>query len=126
MATLIDTAIHTINKLPKGSAPQANGTADVQSDKKATKSASKSKYKHVFAVHSKPQPSCLTRGAEPVPNFVGFRNLMVLMLCMLPRASLLGRARLINDTVVSNLRLMIENFKKVCTVHSLGPCTNNC
>ncbi|KAK3065328.1 hypothetical protein LTS18_001079 [Coniosporium uncinatum] len=94
MATLIDTAVHTSNKLPNGSAPQANGTADAQGDRKATKSASRSKYKHVFAVHSKLQPSCLTRGVEPVPNFVGFRNLMVLML------------------FVSNLRLMIENFKK--------------
>ncbi|PVI04616.1 diacylglycerol O-acyltransferas-like protein 1 [Periconia macrospinosa] len=51
------------------------------------------KYRHVFATHSRQQISPFTQGAE-VPSFVGFRNLMVLVL------------------IFSNLRLMIENFQK--------------
>lgn len=52
-------------------------------------------YKHAFAVHSQARTSCLTPGHEGPPlSFVGFRNLMVLVI------------------LVSNLRLMIENFRK--------------
>ncbi|KAF2481699.1 MBOAT, membrane-bound O-acyltransferase family-domain-containing protein [Neohortaea acidophila] len=51
-------------------------------------------YKHTFAVHSAARTSCLSHDATVVPSFLGFRNLMGLVL------------------VVSNLRLMIENFKK--------------
>ncbi|KAL9097505.1 MAG: hypothetical protein Q9165_000401 [Trypethelium subeluteriae] len=52
------------------------------------------KYKHAFVIHAKRRTSCLSREAESTPSFLGFRNLMVLML------------------VVSNLRLVLENFKK--------------
>ncbi|KAF2270300.1 hypothetical protein CC78DRAFT_550545 [Lojkania enalia] len=52
------------------------------------------KYRHVFATHSQTRPSCLSADAEKAPSFVGFRNLMILVL------------------IVSNLRLMIENFRK--------------
>ncbi|KAF2400788.1 diacylglycerol O-acyltransferase [Trichodelitschia bisporula] len=55
----------------------------------------RSRYNHVFAIHSQARASCLSsQDAKETPSFVGFRNLMVLML------------------VVSNLRLMIENFRK--------------
>jgi diacylglycerol O-acyltransferase-1 len=41
------------------------------------------KYNHLFAIHSKSKASCLTsQDAEETPSFVGFRNLMVLMLGM--------------------------------------------
>ena len=52
------------------------------------------KYKHTHIVHAKEKTSCLSRDSETAPSFLGFRNLMVLML------------------VVSNLRLVLENFKK--------------
>ncbi|KAF2150670.1 diacylglycerol O-acyltransferase [Myriangium duriaei CBS 260.36] len=51
-------------------------------------------YRHVFAVHSTSRTSCLSHDSTASPSFLGFRNLMALVL------------------VVSNLRLMIENFKK--------------
>ncbi|KAH8754468.1 MBOAT, membrane-bound O-acyltransferase family-domain-containing protein [Hyaloscypha finlandica] len=54
----------------------------------------KKKYRHVAAVHSKPRTSCLSHDSQVSPSFLGFRNLMVIVL------------------VVGNLRLMIENFKK--------------
>ncbi|KAG8624383.1 hypothetical protein KVT40_007450 [Elsinoe batatas] len=51
-------------------------------------------YRHTFAVHSTSRASCLSHDSHASPSFLGFRNLMALVL------------------VVSNLRLMIENFKK--------------
>jgi len=41
------------------------------------------KYKHVFPIHSKPRTSCLSHEAVEVPSFLGFRNLMVLVLSRL-------------------------------------------
>jgi diacylglycerol O-acyltransferase-1 len=40
----------------------------------------KKKYRHVAALHAKSQPSCLSHESETVPSFLGFRNLMVLVL----------------------------------------------
>ncbi|EKD21238.1 uncharacterized protein L3040_000720 [Drepanopeziza brunnea f. sp. 'multigermtubi'] len=54
----------------------------------------KKKYRHVAAAHSIPRTSCLSHDSEATPSFLGFRNLMVIVL------------------IVGNLRLMIENFKK--------------
>lgn len=54
----------------------------------------KKKYRHVAALHSKCQPSCLSRDANVSPSFLGFRNLTVLVL------------------IVMNLRLVVENFMK--------------
>ncbi|KAH9219870.1 MBOAT, membrane-bound O-acyltransferase family-domain-containing protein [Leptodontidium sp. 2 PMI_412] len=54
----------------------------------------KKKYRHVAAVHSNPRTSCLSHDSESTPSFLGFRNLMVIVL------------------IVGNLRLMLENFKK--------------
>lgn len=56
--------------------------------------AKRKPYRHTFAVHSLSRASCLSNDSHDTPSFVGFRNLMALVL------------------VVSNLRLMIENFKK--------------
>ncbi|KAI0128897.1 diacylglycerol O-acyltransferase [Xylariales sp. AK1849] len=52
------------------------------------------KYRHVAAIHSKTRPSTLSHDSEAAPSFVGFRNLMVIVL------------------VVGNLRLVIENVQK--------------
>ncbi|KAI9885519.1 MAG: hypothetical protein M1823_002701 [Watsoniomyces obsoletus] len=51
-------------------------------------------YRHLATVHSIPRTSCLSHDSTVSPSFLGFRNLMVIML------------------VVSNLRLMIENYMK--------------
>lgn len=40
----------------------------------------RSKYRHVAAYHSESRPSSLSREADVLPNFLGFRNLMVLVL----------------------------------------------
>ena len=41
-----------------------------------------SKYRHIAAVHSRARTSCLSRDTEVTPNFLGFRNLMVIVLSM--------------------------------------------
>lgn len=58
------------------------------------RTSSQQKYRHVAAVHSKSRPSCLSHDSDTAPSFIGFRNLMVIVL------------------VVGNVRLMIENLKK--------------
>ncbi|PNY23662.1 O-acyltransferase [Tolypocladium capitatum] len=38
------------------------------------------KYRHVAAVHSQSRPSCLSHDSPAAPSFLGFRNLMVIVL----------------------------------------------
>lgn len=58
------------------------------------KAKSKKKYKHVEALHSMARPSYLSHDSIQSPSFIGFRNLLVLVV------------------IVMNLRLVLENFKK--------------
>ncbi|KAF2788066.1 hypothetical protein K505DRAFT_329219 [Melanomma pulvis-pyrius CBS 109.77] len=103
MATLIDTAVQsrmsmqTTTDVPMPTARlrgmyQASTTE--QTVNSTTKRIRDAKYRHVFATHSLERNSCLSHDAETTPSFVGFRNLMILVL------------------IFSNLRLMIENFRK--------------
>lgn len=39
-----------------------------------------SKYKHVVAIHYEPKTSCLSHDSQVAPSFLGFRNLMVIVL----------------------------------------------
>ena len=76
----------------------------------------KKKYRHVAAVHSRPQTTCLSHDAAEIPSFLGFRNLMVIVLgklTLLP-GKLKKTYLTAGPVVVGNLRLMIENFNKVC------------
>ncbi|KGO64801.1 Sterol O-acyltransferase, ACAT/DAG/ARE types [Penicillium expansum] len=69
-------------------------TATEVSPPSTSTSKKRSKYRHVAAYHSETRHSSLSREADVLPNFLGFRNLMVLVL------------------VAMNLRLIIENFMK--------------
>lgn len=82
---------HALNPASTNGKPTEplNQSKEEQVDKRSSK-----KYKHTFAVHARSRTSCLSHEAEASPSFLGFRNLMALVL------------------IVSNLRLMIENFKK--------------
>lgn len=42
--------------------------------------AVKGKYRHIHAYHSQIQHSCLSRDSGVTPSFIGFRNLMVIVL----------------------------------------------
>lgn len=79
------------------------------------------KYKHLLAIHSRHSTSCLTQGSGASPSFVGFRNLMVLVICTYINCSKEGSSslQLTDSIVVSNLRLMIENFRKVSSCSGL-------
>jgi diacylglycerol O-acyltransferase 1 len=89
-------------EMSNGSATETisiNGSPDVplkelQPKQEKPDNRSSKKYKHTFAVHAESRTSCLSHDASVAPSFLGFRNLMGLVL------------------VVSNFRLMIENFKK--------------
>ncbi|KAF2734768.1 hypothetical protein EJ04DRAFT_436271 [Polyplosphaeria fusca] len=74
--------------------PTYNGKTPEPVVNSTAKRIRETKYRHVFATHSQPRNSCLSHDAAKTPSFVGFRNLMILVL------------------IVSNLRLMIENFRK--------------
>ncbi|KAF2248158.1 diacylglycerol O-acyltransferase [Trematosphaeria pertusa] len=95
MATLVHTATTSGTDIAPStlSAMPSNGNTPEQTVNSSTRSTRKIKHCHVFATHSQQRTSCLTQGAE-TPSFLGFRNLMILVL------------------IVSNLRLMIENFRK--------------
>ncbi|KAI1078359.1 MBOAT, membrane-bound O-acyltransferase family-domain-containing protein [Whalleya microplaca] len=66
-----------------------NGSVNIEKKTFAIK-----KYRHVTAIHSQSRPSTLSHDAGTTPSFLGFRNLMVIVL------------------VVGNLRLIIENMQK--------------
>ena len=80
------------------------------------------KYRHIAAVHSKPRTSCLSHDSQTTPSFLGFRNLMIIVLGELAFNDLRVlslqfylTSRIVADTreVVMNLRLVVENFMKV-------------
>lgn len=79
----------TDDKADLTSVEPPNGTTKERLSKTLPK-----KYRHVAAVHSQTRPSCLSHDSTAAPSFLGFRNLMVIVL------------------VVGNLRLMIENIQK--------------
>lgn len=64
---------------------QSNGDNNDKKSNGAPRRRSKdSKYRHVFATHSKSSTTCLSHESEDVPSFVGFRNLMILVLSRHP------------------------------------------
>ncbi|QUC19272.1 uncharacterized protein UV8b_03513 [Ustilaginoidea virens] len=100
-ATSIDTMNGHASKRRNGKDPPPDADADLieVEPKNGTtveklKASPQRKYRHVAAVHSKSRPSCLSHDSDAAPSFIGFRNLMVIVL------------------VVGNVRLMIENLKK--------------
>jgi len=104
MSTMTDTSMSTSADTSLGKKltfrAEAASTETADHDKESAPARPKfgrvmSRYNHLFAIHAKTRPSPLTRGDQPdAPNYNGFRNLMALVL------------------VVSNLRLMLENFRK--------------
>lgn len=63
-----------------------------EADGEVKRTASKSKlkterpsshYKHIYPVHNNVRTSCLSRDSKAPLSFVGFKHLMVLMLCTL-------------------------------------------
>jgi len=63
----------------------ANGPENVSEDAaEELRRAFRNKYRHVQAVHSQSKPSCLSHESTESPSFLGFRNLMVIVLGEIP------------------------------------------
>ncbi|KAK3943062.1 diacylglycerol O-acyltransferase 1 [Diplogelasinospora grovesii] len=104
-STSVDTAGNGVTRRadrPKDSEGSSNGSSSGPGDDGSVtdptieqlRRSFRRKYRHVEAVHSESKPSCLSHDTTETPSFLGFRNLMVIML------------------VVGNLRLVIENIQK--------------
>jgi diacylglycerol O-acyltransferase-1 len=79
-ATAIDNHMPASLHHRKPNEAKANGNG--HSNGNTTQRIRDTKYRHVFATHSLTRTSCLSQDSESSPSFVGFRNLMVLVLSM--------------------------------------------
>ena len=69
----------------RGRSTEHHGNASKHANGSAQRKRSKdSKYRHVFATHAETRISCLSHESEDMPSFVGFRNLMILVLSRQP------------------------------------------
>lgn len=66
---------HSVGSVPN-SREQSNGTAVAPHPQKSKST----EYQHLGAVHSRVQSSVLSHDSEQTPSFLGFRNLMVIVL----------------------------------------------
>lgn len=90
MATLVETASASEKgngtaKRRRAKGQQTNGKTPEKADEASKAAASlkayaAKKYRHVAAVHYGPRTSCLDHDSTAAPSFLGFRNLMVIVL----------------------------------------------
>lgn len=83
MASAIQTTLTNTNRMPSrepASSPAKESPPETASNSSAHNSKGRSKYRHVAAYHSNVRSSSLSPDAERTPSFVGFRNLMVIVL----------------------------------------------
>jgi diacylglycerol O-acyltransferase-1 len=89
MATIIDTAVMSGASISVEASRKRASHSHAKSNTNAVpipqplapiRTHMKKKYRHVAAVHSKPRTSCLSHDSESTPSFLGFRNLMVIVL----------------------------------------------
>ncbi|KAF7197537.1 Diacylglycerol O-acyltransferase 1C [Pseudocercospora fuligena] len=78
---------------PNGHISPSREARQITEDRPVDARASK-KYKHTFAVHAQDRASLFSQDATTSPSSLGFRNLMGLVIA------------------ISNVRLMMDNFKK--------------
>ena len=86
-----DKSVLSESELLGGEQTKSNGHATMQ----APREAALVKYRHVAAVHSKTRTSCLSHDSETSPSLLGFRNLMVIVLGVLPSACDISTAQLV-------------------------------
>jgi hypothetical protein len=78
----------------RGPPPAGQDVASDEFGPSMQKNGSESKYKHVYAIHAKTRPSTLSHDSEAAPSFVGFRNLMVIVLGKYPLCRAFSRSEL--------------------------------
>jgi hypothetical protein len=88
LPSMMDAAVATGAETPNGVTNRPKAASRTLSEVERTKATTadklrqtpQRKYRHVAAVHSKTRPSCLSHDSEAAPSFLGFRNLMVIVL----------------------------------------------
>lgn len=77
-----------IHSMPSKPACAANAAVDLgtpnsndspSGNEQPAVTAPPKRYRHAAAVHSRTRPSCLSHDSDKVPSFLGFRNLLVLV-----------------------------------------------
>jgi diacylglycerol O-acyltransferase-1 len=86
-ATATESPAQAPSKRPRPSHVNLNAALALQ-PLEPIRTRTKKKYRHIAAVHSKPRTSCLSHDSEVAPSFLGFRNLMVIVLSMSAKLSL--------------------------------------
>lgn len=61
-------------------ARKRKGNGVIQPSPSAPQGGAPTKYRHIAAIHSEHRASCLSHDSEASPSFLGFRNLMVLVI----------------------------------------------
>jgi diacylglycerol O-acyltransferase-1 len=113
MATKIDTAtvtgadvqIDTQIRRSAGSHVSLNGFKAPQ-PLAPIRTHTKKKYRHVAAVHARPRTSCLSHDSAVSPSFLGFRNLMVIVLGLFTTSA---ACRVKSDTSISRWELAFDD-----------------
>ncbi|EQB54042.1 MBOAT family protein [Colletotrichum gloeosporioides Cg-14] len=104
-STMTTTLRNTSNGRPEPKSAKSSASASASDNQRSTEElrrAVQRKYRHVAAVHKSVRPSTLSHDSNAAPSFLGFRNLMVIVL------------------IVGNLRLMIENIQKYGVLICIG------
>ncbi len=74
---IMPSPVHTNGSAGARPVIEINGTGPTSTSKRSAP-----KYQHVAAVHSQTRTSCLSHDSKHAPSFLGFRNLMVIVLSM--------------------------------------------
>lgn len=67
-----------------------------------------SRYRHVAAVHFEARPSCLSHDSQQAPSFLGFRNLMIIVLS---KCEFIFTGQISFDERDSRIRLTLISLK---------------
>ena len=77
------TPVRVLSAHETGALPQIQNPNGNTANSPAYSTQGRVKYRHVAAVHARLRKSCLSSDSEQSPSFLGFRNLMVVVLSKL-------------------------------------------
>ena len=77
------TPVRVLSEHGSGAVPEIPSSNRNPANSPSSGTQGRVKYRHVAAVHSRPRKSCLSSDSEQSPSFLGFRNLMVIVLSKL-------------------------------------------
>lgn len=77
------TRVKVLSEHGTGGIPQIQSLNGNAANSPSSSTQGRVKYRHVAAVHARSRKSCLSSDSERSPSFLGFRNLMVIVLSKL-------------------------------------------